>query len=42
MLNPLHATLATKDLLPARHLAAAYIDADGLVAAARDHDVVQT
>ncbi|AIQ89299.1 Transposase IS4 family [Methylobacterium oryzae CBMB20] len=43
VLDPLHAALATKDLLPARHLIdAAYIDADGLVAAARDHDVVLT
>ncbi|MDH2312375.1 transposase [Methylobacterium brachiatum] len=43
MLDPLHAALATKDLLPARHLVdAAYIDADGLVAAARDHDVALT
>ncbi|APT30067.1 hypothetical protein MCBMB27_00776 [Methylobacterium phyllosphaerae] len=43
VLDPLHAALATKDLLPARHLVdAAYIDADGLVAAARDHDVVLT
>ena len=43
VLDPLHAALATKDLLPARHLVdAAYIDADGLVAAARDHDVALT
>ncbi|MCJ2054920.1 hypothetical protein [Methylobacterium sp. J-070] len=41
VLDPLHAALATKDLLPSRHLVdAAYIDADGLVAAARDHHVV--
>lgn len=43
VLDPLHAALATQDLLPARHLVdAAYIDADGLVAAARDHDVALT
>lgn len=43
VLDPLHAALATKDLLPARHLVdAAYIDADGLVSAARDHYVVLT
>ena len=40
VLDPLHAALAAKDLLPARHLVdAAYIDAVGLVAAARSHGV---
>ena len=40
VLDPLHAALAAKDLLPARHLVdAAYIDADGLVAALRSHGV---
>jgi transposase len=39
-LAPLHAALATKDLLPARHFVdAAYIDADQLVAGVRDHAV---
>ncbi|MGU3422386.1 hypothetical protein ACLBYB_28810 [Methylobacterium sp. D54C] len=43
VLDPLHAALATQDLLPARHLFdAAYIDADGLVDAAREHDVALT
>jgi len=40
VLDPLHAALAAKDLLPARHLVdAAYIDADGLVAPLRSHGV---
>jgi len=40
VLDPRHAALAAKDLLPARHLVeAAYIDADGLVAALRSHGV---
>ncbi|MFJ7439661.1 transposase [Methylorubrum thiocyanatum] len=43
MLDPLHAALATQDLLPAGHLVdAAHINADGLVAAARDQDVALT
>lgn len=43
VLDPLHTALAAKDLLPVRHLIdAAYIGADGLVIAARDHGVALT
>ncbi len=39
-LAPIHGSLATKDLLPAKHLVdAGYMDADQLVAGARDYGV---
>lgn len=39
-LQPIHTSLAGKDLLPAKHLVdAGYVDADQLVASARDHGV---
>ena len=39
-LQPIHASLAVKDLLPCQHLVdAGYVDADQLVASARDHGV---
>lgn len=43
VIDPLHAALARQNLLPAGHLVgAAYVDADSLMAAARDHDVTLT
>jgi transposase len=39
-LCPVHGSLATKDLLPSKHLVdTGYVDADQLVASARDHGV---
>ncbi len=39
-LQPIHASLVVKDLLPGKHLVdAGYVDADQLVASARDHGV---
>ena len=39
-LQPIHASLAGKDLLPGKHLVdAAYVDASQLVVSARDHEV---